>query len=327
MSRGFLQLWFCGVMLVNGIAPAAANDEVRIAPFKGNKIAAVSYTFDDGLRDQYTVAAPILEKLQLPATFFIIPGKVLQSADGLAAKKPGEWGGVTWDEVRSLAAKGFEIGNHSLTHPNLTKTDDVQLEQQVEASADMIKKETGIFPVSFCFPYNAHDERVDREVYKRHAVARTFQRAFSKKDQSAEVLNQWIDSLIAKGDWGVTMIHGLIEGFDSPVDPKMFEQHLIYAKSREAQLWIDSFGNVGRYVKERDASSVRILNKTANSVTFALDNSLNKELFNVPLTVMVAASGPAKAQDAGGGELPTLTTANGVLLDCVPDGKPVTVKW
>jgi peptidoglycan/xylan/chitin deacetylase (PgdA/CDA1 family) len=312
MSRSLLHLLVAGTMAVSAVASATADEPVRIAPFKGNKTAAVSYTFDDGLRDQYTVAAPILEKLEIPATFFIIPGKVAKSADELAAKKAGEWGGVTWDEVRSLAAKGFEIGNHSLTHPNLTKTDDTQLEEQVEVSADLLQKETGIFPVSFCFPYNAHDERVDREVYKHHAVARTFQRAFGKKDQSVDGLNQWIDTLIAKGDWGVTMIHGLIEGFDSPLDPQMFEQHLAYAKGRQPHLWIDTFGNVGRYVKEAKSAKVRIIEKSANSVTFALDSELDPKLFNVPLTVIISAPGAAKDE---------------VLAECVPDGKPVTIKW
>ena len=36
--------------------------KVRIAPFKGDKACAISYTFDDALRDQSILAAPMLEK-------------------------------------------------------------------------------------------------------------------------------------------------------------------------------------------------------------------------------------------------------------------------
>ena len=36
----------------------------------------VTYTFDDGLADQYTIAYPMFRKAGLPATFFIIGSKV-----------------------------------------------------------------------------------------------------------------------------------------------------------------------------------------------------------------------------------------------------------
>ena len=93
--------------------------KIRIADFKDAKVGAVSYTFDDGLRNQYLIAAPIMEKLQIPGTFFVIPGQVSVTLQEAEAKKPGAWGGVTWEEIRTLAAKGFEIGNHGYSHKNL----------------------------------------------------------------------------------------------------------------------------------------------------------------------------------------------------------------
>ena len=93
--------------------------KLRISNFKDDKAGAVSYTFDDGLRNQYLIAAPIMEKLQIPGTFFIIPGQVSATLQEAEAKKPGAWGGVTWDEIRTLVAKGFEIGNHGYNHKNL----------------------------------------------------------------------------------------------------------------------------------------------------------------------------------------------------------------
>ena len=134
--------------------------KLRISNFKDDKAGAVSYTFDDGLRNQYLIAAPIMEKLQIPGTFFIIPGQVSATLQEAEAKKPGAWGGVTWDEIRTLVAKGFEIGNHGYNHKNLVTQvkEPEELENEIENSADIIRRETGIFPVSFCHPYNRFNE-------------------------------------------------------------------------------------------------------------------------------------------------------------------------
>ncbi len=41
---------------------------------------AVALTFDDGYRDNLTLAAPMLKALQLPATFFLVPGLLSNTA-------------------------------------------------------------------------------------------------------------------------------------------------------------------------------------------------------------------------------------------------------
>jgi len=58
------------------VAVAASPPSVKIAAYKGNKAAAVCYTFDDGLRNQYLLAAPIMEKTGINGTFFIVAGKI-----------------------------------------------------------------------------------------------------------------------------------------------------------------------------------------------------------------------------------------------------------
>ena len=54
------------VMLINAQTP-----QVSIADWKDGKPAATCFTFDDGLEDQYTIAAPELEKRGWRGTFFI----------------------------------------------------------------------------------------------------------------------------------------------------------------------------------------------------------------------------------------------------------------
>lgn len=329
-----LRLFTClGMLSIAACFNMKADEEaakIQIADFKDDKGGAVSYTFDDGLRNQYLIAAPVMERLHIPGTFFIIPGEVAASDEKVESKKPGAWGDVTWDEVRSLAAKGFEIGNHGYTHQNLAKLTDKpdELEREIEYSADVIERETGTLPVSFCYPYNSFNEQVEGIVNRRHAVARTFQQGFGARDTTAESLNRWVDKLIDSREWGVTMIHGLTDGFD-PMRPEVFEVHMTYVKSREGELWIDTFGNVGRYVKERDSTTINEVKTGADKISFTPVCSLDAKRFNVPLTFIILTGKNVNKVTATQGKtsLPVTVSSGRILVDCIPGAGRVTVKW
>ena len=77
----------------------------------------------------------------------------------------------------------------------------------------MIRKETGIFPVSFCYPYNSFNEQVEKIVEKRHVVARTFQQGIGARDTTAENINQWVDKHPALPDSSVGL-----NPFQMPID-------------------------------------------------------------------------------------------------------------
>jgi len=56
--------------------------ETIVTKWKDDKRAAVSITYDDGIITQFTVAKPIMDKLNLPATFYVITGKINGSGKG-----------------------------------------------------------------------------------------------------------------------------------------------------------------------------------------------------------------------------------------------------
>jgi len=304
--------------------------KIRIATFKDNKAGAVSYTFDDGLRNQYLIAVPIMERMQIPGTFFIIPGHVSATQQEAEAKKSGAWGGITWDEVRKLTTKGFEIGNHGYSHKNLVTQikEPEELEKEIEYSADIIHQETGIFPVSFCYPYNSFNQMVEKIATRRHAVTRTFQHGIGERDTTAVNLNRWINELISQEEWGVGMIHGLTDGFD-PLRPDIFESHLGYAKKHQKDLWIDTFGNIGRYVEQRKVAVIKDMKVTHNNVSFVLDCSLDKKRFNGELTLIIVTENKVVAAKAKQGKdsLPVTITDDKIMINCSPGVERITVKW
>ncbi len=286
------------------VAVAASPPSVKIAAYKGNKAAAVCYTFDDGLRNQYLLAAPIMEKTGINGTFFIVAGKI--AATKTDTIKHGKWEVMCWDEVKDLSNRGFEIGSHGITHRNLVENikDINEIRREIEESAHMIREKIDVRPISICYPYNAFNEEIQRIADKTYAVDRTFQRGIGKHDVNADALNDWINFLINNRDRGVGMIHGLGDGFD-PLLPEVLAEHLQYVKSREKDIWIDTFGNIGRYIKERDAAEIKVIEQTEKSITFCIHTGLEPELFNEPLTVII--------NDA-------------IMVDCIPDGNPVTLR-
>ena len=81
----------------------------------------VVLTFDDGYKDNLTVALPVLKKYGARATIFVNPAYVSPQSDA-----EGDWGFMTWDEVGEAAASGvFDIQAHTMTHEFIFSSDKV----------------------------------------------------------------------------------------------------------------------------------------------------------------------------------------------------------
>ena len=108
----------------------------------------VVLTFDDGNISDLTTAAPILKTHGFGATFYITSGWV---------GKPGR---LNWEQVKELNDQGFEIGNHSSTHPNMLHISEEEIRDQI-ISFDRACEEHGIPKArSFAYPGGHHDRRM-----------------------------------------------------------------------------------------------------------------------------------------------------------------------
>lgn len=128
------------------------------------KAGIVSFTFDDGSRNQYTHAFPIMKEHGLTGTLYVVSGATDDASRNLQDHS------VTWSQVREMQREGWEIGGHSHTHPYLTKTDPMSLFGETAFNKRRIFEEVGVVPVSFASPYGDFDPRVLIEV-KRHYPA------------------------------------------------------------------------------------------------------------------------------------------------------------
>ena len=68
--------------------------------------------------------------------------------------------------------------------------------------------------------------------------------------------NARIDAFIARKGWTVVLFHAVEHGFDHFPSAAVLEGHLKYVASLRDRLWVDTFGHVGLYLKERDAAKL-----------------------------------------------------------------------
>jgi peptidoglycan/xylan/chitin deacetylase (PgdA/CDA1 family) len=103
-------------------------------------------TFDDGRSDGYTEALPILQRLDLVATFYVITGRISNDSGSLSAS-----------QLRRMAAAGMEIGSHTVGHVRLTTTSLSSALDQLSGSAARIAAVTGQRPTTFAYPFGTTD--------------------------------------------------------------------------------------------------------------------------------------------------------------------------
>lgn len=80
---------------------------------------SIAITFDDGLGDFASNALPVLEHFGYKATLFVVAGRVGKTADWLEPLGEGQRPMLDWATLRDLAARGIEIGAHTMSHPQL----------------------------------------------------------------------------------------------------------------------------------------------------------------------------------------------------------------
>jgi peptidoglycan/xylan/chitin deacetylase (PgdA/CDA1 family) len=109
---------------------------------------AAVLTFDDGNRNQFENALPLLQEHGFKATFFIYPNAIGKRDDFM-----------DWGQVKALVSAGMDIGSHSAGHPRLYQmTDPVQIEKEVLGSKIRLEQETGVRVDFFAYPFGVANE-------------------------------------------------------------------------------------------------------------------------------------------------------------------------
>lgn len=105
----------------------------------------VVLTFDDGLENQYSVAAPILRRYGFKATLY-----VGQWIAGIYPDAPAHC--ISKEQLQALHDEGYEIANHTMRHPSVANCTDEQLHDELGGVEDILVNIGLPRPVTFAYP-------------------------------------------------------------------------------------------------------------------------------------------------------------------------------
>ncbi len=115
-------------------------------------------TFDDGYRDTYEIAYPILREFGMRAVVFVLgdPNVRMNAWDSGYQITPAPL--MTPAQIVELHSAGFEIGSHSLTHPRLTQVPRAQAWEEIARSRILLEILINAPIRTFSYPYGLVDQ-------------------------------------------------------------------------------------------------------------------------------------------------------------------------
>lgn len=114
-------------------------------------------TFDDGMRNNRTVALPILQSYGIPATIYI-------SVDRIGGVSPwidpdGDNRMLDTGEIQELVGAGWELGAHTMTHPDLSTLTYEACRREIEESKLALEEIGRVSVETFAYPFGRYGEQ------------------------------------------------------------------------------------------------------------------------------------------------------------------------
>jgi peptidoglycan/xylan/chitin deacetylase (PgdA/CDA1 family) len=150
---------------------------VSLAAIRETK-GAVALTFDDGFRNFFEHAFPVLQEYRFPATVFAVSGY---------CGRPNTWPSqplrpfvptlelMSWSQLEQISKSGISVGSHTVTHPRMSRLTEAEVENELRTSKLDLEDRTGKAIDVFAYPYGDSTPSV------RRAVARYFRLACGTK--------------------------------------------------------------------------------------------------------------------------------------------------
>ena len=308
----------------------------EIGTWRGFRPAAISYTFDDGCSNQFAVAIPMFDARGFKLTLFSVVGATNSLFPG-------------WSKLQNAAAKGHEIASHTLSHPNLAELPDSQQTTELKDSQAAINANvSGQKCLTLAYPYCVEANEALTSQY--YIAARTcsgrivpatpanfmnissFACGSQGPVRTTQDFNSKANDAVTTNGWCVFLIHGIDnDGGYSPVSTATLQGSIDYMSANRDKFWVETFGNVARYILERNAASVRETSSQDDTITLQVTDNLADSIFNHPITLRrpLPANWPGAVVSQNhqpvSAQIVDVASKKYVMFDVVPDGGDVII--
>lgn len=219
---------------------------------------------------------------------------------------------TTWEQYKSYEEQGHEISSHTVTHPRLAVLDEANMRYELEQSkADLAKFMGEKATFSAEGPYGTENERVMEYAHQIYPALRNrmpedwleeINRGSKKQPGKTDKeyvqwqrgalshtgidqMKAWTDTVNAHDNiWLVLVIHGVENYGWEPLTTEELKQYFGDMKENEESVWIATFGDVTKYLRERKATKI---NSTleGNEIRITLESELDYKIYDIPLTL------------------------------------------
>jgi peptidoglycan/xylan/chitin deacetylase (PgdA/CDA1 family) len=180
------------------------------AAFAAVTTPLISLTFDDGSQTIYSNGYPILNAQGIPGTLFM-------------ETDPDIYMSPQWEvQLKALENHGWEIGSHSVDHPDFTEiSPEEQIYELSQSKADL--QALGLYVTGFAYPFGrgASDPDIRARVAQYYFYARSTDEGYNSSnpqkytllammpevDTSLDTMKEWVDQAIADNTWLIFCLH------------------------------------------------------------------------------------------------------------------------
>jgi hypothetical protein len=322
----FIALCLLSAFVVPISATTAADFE--IGKWANFCQGAVSHTFDDNTANQTKVAQPLFDAKGLHMTLFTCTGSMSPN----------------WDNCKKAFANGHEIASHSVTHAGTMP------DAECPTSQATIKQNVPGEPcITIAYP-NCNIPSPTTNLKRCYIAGRVcdgqqgpktpsdFWRVSCKMAGSAGVntasgFNSAADQAASSGGWMVWCHHGV--GNDghgySNTNTDALSANITYLDQKRSTIWTETFGNISRYIYERDSSKITVKSSTDQSIAITVTDKMADSIFNYPLSIrcpLPTGWTTAVVMQKGAVVFDTIVTVSSkqyIMFNAIPDAGDVVI--
>jgi len=317
------------MMLAFPVFAQAWEPDLKICNWQDNAEGAISFTFDDGCPNQYSVLVPLMNRYDLKGTFFTITSWADRATTALG-----------WDQLKEMAQQGHEIASHTITHPSVAGPDELRDSRRI------IEEHIGKPCLTIAYPYCNYpiDEETLMDTYIAGRIcngqiipATTTDYYKLSSDvcgtrgplRTMEQFRTRFEATAEANGWCVLLIHEIDEGPGySPTSSEELDRTFDYLVRNRSKYWVDTFENVSKYVREHNESTLTVLKAKGKKLTASLTTTLDAEVYDAPLTLSLSLpAGWKGAKVMQGNKEADSRIEDGMLFfKAVPGAGTITVK-